>query len=122
MTDTEFMITKVQLFLDDSLRRAPWKGNSNRYAGHCYVASEALFHLLPGMKPQFIRHGGQPHWFLLDPEGNVVDATASQFGTPVPYENAKGKGFLTKEPSRRARTLMERVSTYCVRKDYSNDI
>ena len=119
MTDTEFMITKVQLFLDDSLRRAPWKGNSNRFAGHCYVASEALFHLLPRMKPQIIRHRGQPHRFLLDPDGNGVDATARQFGTPVPYENAKGKGFLTKEPSKRARILMSRVSDYCVREDYS---
>jgi hypothetical protein len=110
MTSIEIMVTKIQASLDDSLRRAPWKGSDNALAGHCYVASEALFHLLPGMKPQFIRHEGAPHWFLLDPDGNAVDATAGQFKTPVPYENAKGKGFLTKNPSKRAQILISKVS------------
>jgi len=78
-------------------------------AGHCYVASEALYHLIPGTCPQFIWHEGSPHWFLRDTGGAVLDATADQFSTSVPYEKAKGKGFLTKSPSKRAKTVIKRV-------------
>tara|TARA_R100001594_G_scaffold16436_4_gene33871 strand:+ start:102 stop:530 length:429 start_codon:yes stop_codon:yes gene_type:complete len=100
----------ITLFLDDSMRRAPWKGHKNRLAGHCYVASETLYHLVPGMKPMFIRHEGAPHWFLVDSDGDVHDLTAGQFRTPVPYGDATGKGFLTKGPSKRARLHMETVT------------
>jgi hypothetical protein len=103
------VVLEVVAALDDGLRRAPWKGNGNPLVGHCYVASEALFHLLDGVRPQFIRHEGKAHWFLLDSSGRVVDATAGQFGTPVPYADGIGKGFLTSSPSRRAQTVINRV-------------
>lgn len=82
--------------------------------GQCYVASEALFHLLGGpsgeYKPAFVRHEGGPHWFLVsDKSGDVLDATASQFESVAPYELAVRKGFLTREPSRRARVVMKRA-------------
>ncbi len=81
--------------------------------GHCYVASEAAFHLLggkrAGWKPMFIRHEGEPHWFLVNHYGRVLDITASQFVTPVPYARGIGKGFLTKKPSARARIVIARV-------------
>jgi hypothetical protein len=35
--------------------------------------------------------------------------TARQFETPVPHEQARGTGFLTKLPSKRARILMGRI-------------
>jgi hypothetical protein len=103
------LVKKVQEALTDDLRRHPWKGSANPLAGHCYVASEVLFHLIPELKPMFIRHEGQPHWFLMDGD-QVVDPTASQFETPVPYSTAKGKGFLTKQPSRRARLVIEKIA------------
>jgi len=56
-----------------------------------------------------IRHEDTPHWFLLSPEGEVVDATAGQFKTPVPYDQARGKGFLTKQPSKRAQVVIDCV-------------
>lgn len=103
----------VQGALDDSLRRAPWKGSSNPMAGHCYVASEALYHMLggkaSGWTPMFIRHEDAPHWFLKNRSGKVLDPTASQFHTPVPYDKGKGKGFLTAEPSKRAKTVIDRA-------------
>ena len=99
--------------LSDDLRRHPWKGNPNPVAGHCYVASEAAFHLLggkdAGWQPMFIRHEGAPHWFLRSPDGIVVDITAAQFEVTVPYENARRMAFLTKSPSVRARVLMDNI-------------
>ena len=82
--------------------------------GNCYVASEALFHLLggkaAGWKPMRLRHGGGTHWFLLNTRtGQRLDATAAQFGSEPPYDKARGAGFLTKGPSGRARELMGRL-------------
>ena len=42
--------------------------------------------------------------------GENIDLTSSQFKSPVPYEKAIGKGFLTKQPSKRAQELIHRVS------------
>jgi hypothetical protein len=99
----------------DDLRRKPYQGDPNVHVGHCYVASEALFHLLGGRAagwvPQFIRHEGQPHWFLRHGHtGEIADPTAKQFKTPVPYEQGVGKGFLTKVPSKRAQALIDRMT------------
>ena len=81
--------------------------------GHCYVASEALYHLSggnnSGLKPMNIKHEGSSHWFLLD--GNkVIDITADQFKTKPDYSKARGRGFLTKQPSKRASILIHRVN------------
>lgn len=84
--------------------------------GNCYVTCEALYHLLGGKKagltPMTVRHEGAVHWFLMIGDykrgwGEVLDPTAKQFKTPVPYEKARGRGFLTKRPSKRARRLMK---------------
>lgn len=100
--------------LTDDLRRAPYKGHRNPLRGHCYVASEALYHLkggkAAGLKPMFISHEGAPHWFLADTKNRIIyDLTAGQFETPVPYHLAKGKGFLTAKPSARAVKVMQRI-------------
>lgn len=80
------------------------------------MASEAAYHLLggktAGWTPMFVRHEGSPHWFLRGPGGKYVDITASQFKTPVPYEKGVPKGFLTRDPSRRARTVIDRARTF----------
>ena len=91
-------------------------------AGHCYAASEALYHLLGGSAagwvPQVLSHSswplglsrGQTHWFLRNwRTGAVIDATADQFLPQVPpYGAAKGSGFLTRQPSKRASIIMDR--------------
>jgi hypothetical protein len=64
-----------------------------------------------GYTPMQIKHEGTSHWFLKHKSGDVVDPTADQFKTPVPYEKAKGRGFLTKEPSKRAKVLMSRMES-----------
>lgn len=81
--------------------------------GNCYVTCEALYHLLggkkAGLKPMTIRHEGDVHWFLLA-EGlvnRILDPTVRQFKTLPDYKNARGRGFLTKKPSKRAKRLMK---------------
>lgn len=100
--------------LSDDLRRAPWKGSPNPLAGHCYVACEALSHLggyAAGFRPATVRHEGAVHWFLVDAAGLVVDPTASQFASLPPYSAGVRRGFLTREPSKRARILMSRLTS-----------
>lgn len=89
--------------------------------GNCYVTCEALYHLLggerSGYRPMSVRHEGDVHWFLCRWRGNgtayaiasenVLDPTVSQFKTRPPYHLARGRGFLTKKPSKRARALMK---------------
>jgi hypothetical protein len=41
--------------------------------------------------------------------GGVLDATASQFDSVVPYDRGVRKAFLTKAPSKRAITVISRV-------------
>jgi hypothetical protein len=79
--------------------------------GNCYVTCEALFHLLggkaSGWKPMVMRHEGDTHWFLKHSSGLIMDPTVKQFKTKPNYSLARGCGFLTKKPSKRARKLMQ---------------
>ena len=105
------LVAMVVGALDESLRRAPWKGSTSPVAGHCYVACEALHHLTQKrLKPCFVRHEGAPHWFLRDDAGNVVDPTAAQFSTVPDYSKGVRKGFLTVEPSKRSQVVIGRVA------------
>jgi hypothetical protein len=90
--------------------------------GNCYVTCEALYHLLggkaAGWTPMVMRHEGDTHWFLAkvkrfrglsEPILDVLDPTVSQFRKRPDYRKARGCGFLTKQPSKRARELMQRL-------------
>lgn len=97
--------------------------------GNCYVTCEALYHLLGGKKsgwrPATVRHEGDVHWFLRRalpcPVCNrtgvrtcgefweIMDPTASQFREPPRYELGRGRGFLTRRPSKRAAEMMQRM-------------
>ena len=79
--------------------------------GNCYVTSEAVYHLLggkaTGWKPMNMHHEGASHWYLQHSTGFILDLTAIQFESPPDYRQGRGRGFLTKQPSRRARALMQ---------------
>lgn len=85
--------------------------------GNCYVTCEALYHLLggkqAGLKPMVMKHEGTTHWFLLmcsDWSSDIIiDPTVSQFKTQPNYSKAKGCGFLTKQPSKKAKELMQKM-------------
>ena len=51
-------------------------------------------------------HEGSSHWFLKNPEGQILDTTWQQFKTKPDYTQAKRAAFLTKEPSKRAQTML----------------
>ena len=74
------------------------------------MTSEALFHLLggskAGWKPMSLRCMGDTHWFLKHSSGLVLDATAKQFARKPDYSKARGRGFLTAKPSKRAKAMM----------------
>jgi hypothetical protein len=75
----------------------------------CYPSAEVVYHAgggkRAGLTPMQQRHEGASHWWVRGPDGEVYDPAAAQFRTRVPYEEGRGRGFLTKRPSRRARVL-----------------
>ena len=82
------------------------------FSFHCYVASEVLYHRLggkeAGLKPMHMRVDGVSHWFLK--WGDVIlDPTVDQFNTVPDYESARGRGFLTKKPSKRAQAVLDEL-------------
>jgi len=110
--DVTEIVAAVRASLSDDLRRREYRGDPNPVRGHCYVASEAIYHLggrAAGYEPARVEHEGQMHWFLIG-AGGVLDATADQFATPVPYARARRNAFRHPEPSARARVLMTRVT------------
>lgn len=90
-----------------------YRGNPNKLWGHCYVASEVAYHLKYkelGFKPHVIKTNGITHWFLKNINTKeILDLTSEQFDKPIDYNNGKCCGFLTKNPSKRSKTLMERL-------------
>ena len=92
--------------------------------GHCYHAVEAIYHKFGkfnGFTPKYLTSKdfpeglpkGDTHWFIQNNKtGEVIDPTSQQFGkTPIPYEKGTGAGFLTKEPSKPAKKILERLGT-----------
>jgi len=117
------LIRGIQAVLEPSLLRPRYRkqveANPELHCtfGHCYAASEALWHLLGGMgsdwRPVVGNHPEYgPHWWLVNSAGERLDPTAEQFsdlGTTPPYEHGGKKGFLTREPSARAAEIIRRV-------------
>ena len=86
---------------------------------NCYIASEAYYHImggkLAGYKPVqgYYKYanpckGEVSHWWL-EKNGKVIDITAAQFDTPVDYSKGRGRGFLTKNPSKKAKELIDAI-------------
>lgn len=95
----------------DDLRQKAYRGNPNIVSGHCYVASEVMYHLLGAEWQSYhIKHEGLPHWFLKNKNTNeILDVTKDQFKTPVPYENGRRTPFMTKKLSKRGVEFKKRM-------------
>ena len=96
------------------IRRERLSPQARRVRGHCYVATEAAYYLFGkelGYVPERVRCAdGDTHWWLRNKRtGHVIDPTVEQTGGTFDYRRGKAGGFLTKEPSRRCRILMQRV-------------
>ena len=100
---------------DDLLRKIFLENKKNDLAGHCYVASECFYHLLDDNEkqfwtPQILKVNGITHWFLKHNKNNkIIDVTSKQFDFDLNYNESKGCGFLTKNPSKRTKILINRV-------------
>ena len=114
VANVDDLVEKVRGALTPDLLHPQYRDNPK---AHCYVATEALYHLLGGKDSGYVptrlrTPENGVHWFLRAPDGHVIDATADQFDTPPDYAQGRGSGFLTREPSARARTVMERVGAF----------
>ncbi len=105
---------EIRKHLSDDLRKEKYRGNPNPAAGHCYVASEAAYHLLPEghlYVPCHLKINGDTHWFLRNKLTYcIIDPTADQFDDIPDYDRGTGAGFLTKQPSKRAQELLRRIN------------
>lgn len=126
-TNTECIANSVRAVLSPDLLKPLWRRlaalKGCPVTGHCYAASEAVFHLAGGSPsgwvPKVLNHAtwpeglqpGQTHWYLGHSRtGAVIDVTSGQFAPLSPrYEAGKGCGFLTRQPSKRAAQIMSRV-------------
>jgi hypothetical protein len=121
------LCSRIGDVLTPDLLSGRWKNalavTGNCYAGHCYAAAEALFHMLGGRAKGWLPcvlsnrtwpeglDEGETHWFIRhDKSGEILDPTEAQFDGPVPYALATGCGFLTKGPSRRAAVIIQRLA------------
>ena len=108
-------ILRIQGVLTEDLLLPRYKGSDNPLAGHCYAASEALYHLLGGKSagytPASMDVGGVTHWWIRGPGGEILDPTAAQFDFALDYGKGRGRGFLTRQPSKRAATIINRVTS-----------
>ncbi len=85
--------------------------------GHCYVASEALYHFCgaekSGLSPRWGKDENGTHWWLYSAsEDRIIDPTKQQYysvGKLPPYHDSHNASFLTKKPSKRAVEVMKRV-------------
>lgn len=115
---------------DDRLPR--YRGLPN-LAGHCYVASEAFYHLvrLVGDRLYIVdfRHmtwEGQSHWYCIavnkqDWRLTVFDLTACQFESLPDYARGRVVSFLTTLPSKRALKVIERATAILENSALTND-
>ena len=87
------MIELINLIVDslsDDLLKPKYKSlkNKNKYTGHCYVATEALYYLIDDNErinytPARIKINNDNHWFLVNKNTNdIYDITRKQFNFP----------------------------------------
>lgn len=117
------LISAIQSVLTEDLLTPKYKNKERNHIteGHCYICSEALYHMMggkgSGLFPQVASwsEGDErlSHWYLIDKDKNIVDPTKEQFlvkGINPPYNLGHGCGYLTKLPSKRASVIILRVS------------
>jgi hypothetical protein len=107
---------EIQAVLTDELRSDEHRIGHGRYDGFAYVATEAYFHLAggydAGFRPMQLTRRGKSHWWLLDPNGRIIDLTLSPRETSsFPYDRGRRRPFRHTPAgiSRRALTIVERV-------------
>jgi len=110
-------IRLVQQNLTPDLLQGRWKQQTHPLEGHCYIAAEALWHLLGKTEwrsvcASYIDEGGKAtHWWLVHKiTGEIADPTKEQYlPEQPPYHLGKNCAFLTQQPSKRAQKVLNRI-------------
>lgn len=116
----------------DLLKKQYQKDYDNLHftTGHCYIASEAIYHAFGG-KENWSAYAGRDHdngthWWLKNKDtGEIVDPTKEQYtslGLEPPYDKGRPCAFLTREPSQRAQKLIERVNERIIQYEAENSV
>ena len=97
-------------------KKLMYKGDANKYYGHCYHSSQALYYLMDcdtliPMSGEDYR--GEKHWWLQDGE-KIYDCTAKQYldkGKLPPYNTGKKSVWYgwKQRPQQVSLNLMKRV-------------
>jgi hypothetical protein len=107
---------EVQSAVSGELAQDRYHSGFGRFDGFAYVGAEAYFHLAggydAGLRPMQLKYRGKSHWWLLDPEGQVIDLVLGPRETSkFPYHRGQCRPFRYTPAgiSRRAQTIVERV-------------
>lgn len=113
-------INLVQINLTPDLLKGRWKEQTHPLEGHCYVAAEALYHIID--KENFDvyyaayqdENGRATHWWLKRKDSELIlDPTKEQysfFNLQPPYHLGKRGMFLTSKPSKRAMQIIAKIN------------
>jgi hypothetical protein len=117
MRDHSALLSAVRQSLAPDLLSPKWRklvepGDPST-TGHCYIGAESLWNLIgareSGYRPMVISGGDWTHWYLANGP-KLLDPTADQLPDGPPYHQGRACGFLSREPSKRARIVIERVT------------
>jgi hypothetical protein len=116
----------VRRSLSDDLLKPYWRrsrpSSAPKVWGHCYLATEAVYHLFgkrSGYVPTVLGlEGGGTHWWLTHRStGAVIDPTYEQTAAGFDYSSGRHKPFFrgvgSRGESRRALELIRRARRVC---------
>ena len=104
--------------LQSSYKKMHETEDINFLTGHCFVATEVLWELLKEQNindytPNHIQHEEVSHWYLRHKmNGDIIDVTAGQFKTSVPYHRkgkASGMMRMPEIPTKRTIKVLDRI-------------
>ena len=119
------LISEIRKNLTPDLLKGRWETSpDDGVSGYCYVATEAFYWILGkqlGFQPHVLGHKecpellkeGETHWFLVKNKHVILDITADQFKTNVPYHLGKPNGMMNHPEggSKRAQVLIKKIRT-----------
>ena len=110
------LIEKILNHLSPDLLKKEYVDDNinNPLYGHCYVATETYYHLMSdsksNYKPCVLKKDNINHWYLKNIKSNqIIDITKNQFDDEIDYNKGRFCSFLTKNPSKRSKILIERI-------------
>jgi hypothetical protein len=116
------IIKLVQDNLTPDLLVGRWVKQEHPLEGHCYIGAEALYHLIDKENYDvyyavYNDEGGRAtHWWLQNKNtGEILDPTKEQythFDLKPPYMLKRRGMFLTKQPSARAKIVVDKVNEH----------